>query len=222
MKIFKVGDWVEITPQTDRDWNYWKNKHEAMKGSFAEIERVEVSKDNQHIFYYVRDLDGTATWFLDKHLILTQKQDRRFIQHMRESCKKLQEHEKLCKRLQDEILEHVFGEEKQEELFEEFWDDESIDLTDELGEDWEDVITKPVVPLPGKGKKKYIKGKSKKTKTRIKKKSKSKAKAKNNANTKQNNTNSGKIDTNSMDPSDWMTDEELQDYLDNVYGIDWL
>lgn len=220
MKIFKIGDWVEITPQTDRNWNYWKNKHELMKGSFAEVERVETSKDDQHIFYYVRDLDGAATWFLDKHLILTQKQDRRFIQHMRDSCKRLQEHEKTCKRLQDEILEHVFGEEREEELFEEYWGDEGVDLTDEIEEDWEDVITKPVVPLPGKSQTKYVKGANKKIKTRIKKRSKIKTKS--NSSTKQGNTNSGKVDTNSMDPSDWMTDDELQDYLDNVYGIDWL
>jgi len=220
MKVFKIGDWVEITPQTDRNWNYWKNKHELMKGSFAEIERVETSKDKQHIFYYVRDLDGAATWFLDKHLILTQKQDRRFIQHMRNSCKRLQEHEKICKRLQNEILEHVFGEEREEELFEEYWDDEDPGLTDDIEEDWEGVITKPVVPLPGKTQTKYAKGPNKKIKTRIKRKSK--VKTKSNPNTKQNNTNSGKINTNNMDPADWMTDDELEEYLDNVYGIDWL
>ena len=222
MKTFKVGDWVEITPQSDRNWNYWKSKHEMMKGTFAEIERVEHSQDKQHIFYYVRDLDGRATWFLDRHLILTHKQDRRFINNMRESCEKLQEHERVCKKLLNDMLNDVFGEEKEEELFEEFWDDDNAASADELEEDWETVITKPVVPLPGKTKSKYIKGKNKKTKTRIKKKPKTKAKGKSNSNTKQSNTNGGKINTNNMDPADWMTDDELEEYLDNVYGIDWL
>ena len=104
---------------------------------------------------------------------------------------------------------------------EEFWDD-NIDITDDLEEDWETVVTKPVVPLPGKTKAKYIKAKNKKTKTRIKKKPKTKAKGKSNSNTKQSNTNGGKINTNNMDPADWMTDDELEEYLDNVYGIDWL
>ena len=74
--------------------------------------------------------------------------------------------------------------------------------------------------MPGKSQTKYVKGANKKIKTRIKKRSKIKTKS--NSSTKQGNTNSGKVDTNSMDPSDWMTDDELQDYLDNVYGIDWL
>tara|TARA_B100000287_G_scaffold422567_1_gene464692 strand:- start:625 stop:1278 length:654 start_codon:yes stop_codon:yes gene_type:complete len=217
MKIFKVGDWVEITPRTDRSWDYWKTKHEIMKGTFAEVERVEISKDKQHIFYYVRDLDGVATWFLDRHLILSQKQDRRFIKHMRESCKKLQEHEKLCKKLRDEILEDVFAE-KQDEEFEEFWDDDGVDLTDDLEEDWETVVTKPIVPLPGKSKRKARIRKTTKKKSKVKK-TKTKQKQ---TSTKQSTQSGGKVNTSNMDPADWMTDDELEEYLDNVYGIDWL
>ena len=220
MKIFKVGDWVEITPQTDRSWNYWKSKHEIMKGTFAEIERVEISKDKQHIFYYVRDLDGVATWFLDRHLILSQKQDRRFINHMRESCRKLQEHEKLCKKLRDEILEDMFAEKQDEEFeeFEEFWDDDGVDLTDDLEEDWETVVTKPIVPLPGKSKRKPRIRKAAKKKSKVKK-TKTKQKQ---TSTKQSTQSGGNVNTSNMDPADWMTDDELEEYLDTVYGIDWL
>jgi len=215
MRIFKVGDWVEITPQTDRNWSYWKDKHENMKGSFAEIERVEISSDKQHIFYYIRDFNGTGAWFLDRHLILTAKQDRRFVEHMRESCKKLQKHEKLCKKLRDEILEHVFGEEKEEQL-DEFWDDDMIDITDDLDADWENVVTKPVVPLPGKSKRKT------KIRKTTKKNLKNKKPKKQNMKAKQKSKVDKDVDTSDMDPADWMTQDELQEYLDSVYGIDWL
>ena len=64
MKRFKIGNWVEVTPQKDQKWEYWNNKHDMMKGKFAEIERVEKSKDGKNTFYYLRDLDGRATSFL--------------------------------------------------------------------------------------------------------------------------------------------------------------
>ena len=207
MKKFRVKDWVEITPQKDEKFQYWNNKHDRMKGKFAEIERIETSQDGKQTFYYLRDLDGVATWFLDHHMILSHKQDRRFIDHMRKSCRELQRHEKLCKKLRDEILEEVFVD-KDDDFFEEFWDDEAVDLTDDLEEDWETVVTKPVVPLPGKNT------------TRIRKKLKRTAKQ-NKVKAKQTSSNSGNIDTSNIDPSDWMTDEEIQDYLDDIYGIDW-
>lgn len=222
MKTFKIGNWVEITPQSDDKWDYWKNKHEMMKGGFAEIERIEPSKDGQQIFYYVRDLDGRATWFLDRHLILTQKQDRRFIDNMRQACEKLQEHERVCKKLLHEMLNDVFGEErKEEELL-------SKEEQEEFFDDWEEEDTAEYIALPGGGVMvnpnynngiKKTKSSKKRKKTRIRKKTKTKSKKK--TNTKQNNTNGGKIDTNSMDPADWMTDEELEAYLDDMYGIDW-
>ena len=222
MKTFKIGDWVEITPQTDNNWDYWKNKHEMMKGTFGEIERVEPSKDKQHIFYYVRDLEGRATWFLDRHLILTQRQDRRFIDNMRQACEKLQEHERVCKKLLHEMLDDVFGEEKREEPL--LGEEEQ----EEFFEDWEEEDTAEYITLPAGGIMvnpnydngiKKTKSNKRKKKTRIRKKMKTKSKKKTNA--KQNNANSGKIDTNSMDPADWMTDEELEAYLDDMYGIDW-
>ena len=198
---------MEVTPQKDQKWEYWNNKHDMMKGKFAEIERVEKSKDGKNTFYYLRDLDGRATWFLDHHVILSHKQDRRLIENMRECCKQLQKHEKLCKRLRDEILEDVFID-KDDKFLQEFWDDDAVDLTDDLEEDWETVVTKPVVPLPGKNT------------TRIRKNLKRVSKH-NKVKTKQNTNSSGSIDTSNIDPADWMTDDEIQDYLDDVYGIDW-
>jgi len=198
---------VEVTPQKDQKWEYWNNKHDMMKGKFAEIERVEKSKDGKSTFYYLRDLDGRATWFMDHHMILSHKQDRRFIENMRECCKQLQKHEKICKRLRDEILEDVFID-KDDKFLQEFWDDDAVDLTDDLEEDWEKVVTKPVVPLPGKNT------------TRIRKNLKRVSKQ-NKVKTKHNTNSSGSIDTSNIDPADWMTDDEIQDYLDDVYGIDW-
>ena len=207
MKKFKLKNWVEITPQKDEKWQYWNNKHDSMKGAVAEIERIESSKDGKQTFYYLRDLDGRATWFLDHHMILSHKQDRRFIDNMRKSCKELQKHEKLCKKLRDEILEEVFTD-GNDDFFEEFWDEDAVDLTDDLEEDWETAVTKPVVPLPGKNA------------TKIRKKLKKTAKQ-SKVKTKQVSNNSGSINTSNIDPTDWMTDEEIQDYLDEIYGIDW-
>tara|TARA_Y100000593_G_scaffold4019_1_gene8023 strand:- start:177717 stop:178352 length:636 start_codon:yes stop_codon:yes gene_type:complete len=210
MKRFNVGDWVEITPRKDQKWKYWNNKHESMKGKAAEIERVETSQDGKQTFYYLRDLDGRATWFLDHHMVLTPKQDRRFIDHMRKSCEKLQKHERLCKRLRDEILEDVFMDKNDRLYQDEFWDDDEPLDEDDLAEDWETVVTKPVVPLPGK----------KTAKTRIKKITKRISKQKKSS-TKQSASSGGSIDTSNIDPADFMTDEEIQEYLDDIYGIDW-
>ena len=213
MKKFKVGEWVEVVPQKDNNWSYWNHKHDLLKGKPAEICRVEKSKDKKHIFYYLRDLDGHASWFLDRHMILIQKQDRRFIENMRDSCKQLQQHERLCKRLRDEMLHDIFIEKRDdEELFEEIWDDDDVDLTDDLEEDWENVVTKPVVPLPGKGKRK----------TKFRKNSKKMAKKQKKKMLSAGKQDDDSVDTSNMDPVDWMTDDELQEYLDDVYGIDWL
>ena len=120
------------------------------------------------------------------------------------------------------MLDDVFGEEKKEEPL------LSKEEQEEFFEDWEEEDTAEYITLPGGGVMvnpnydngiKKTKSNKRKKKTRIRKKMKTKSKKKTNA--KQNNTNSGKIDTNSMDPADWMTDEELEAYLDDMYGIDW-
>mgnify|MGYP006183288745 CR=1 FL=1 len=216
MGKFKKGGWVEITTTRDFKWKNWSHKHDLMKGKVAEIERIEISQDDQKTFYYLRDMDGNGNWFLGHHIILTHKQDRRFINHMKISCEKLQDHERLCKKLRDDILEEVFVDERERLFQEEFWDNGEIDITDdpdEFEEDWENVKTEPMVALPVKKKKK---------KSKIRKSFNSRKKKGAKAAAKQNtNTNKG-VSTSNLDPADWMTAEELEDYLESVYGIDWL
>lgn len=206
MAKFKLGGWVEITSVKDTKWKYWNYQHDVLKGKVAEITRIEKSKDEGVMFYYLSDLDGNNNWFLDRHMILAHKQDRRFIEHMRKSCAKLQKHEKLCKNIQDGILEDIFLD-KRTETIKEIDDD-----NDEFFDDWEGVDTVPIVPLSSNSIN-PTKTKIRKTLKRVVKQSKT--------NTKQNTNSSGSMDTSNIDPADWMTDDEIQDYLDDVYGIDW-
>ena len=110
--------------------------------------------------------------------------------------------EAVAKKCRDDILRVIFtpeeyltDEDEDDHLFDE-WDDDAVELKDEFEEDWEDVVTKPIVPLPGRGKKII-----RKAITNAKKK-----------------TNS--IDTSTIDPTKWMGDEELADYLNELIGDD--
>jgi len=138
-----------------------------------------------------------------------------FEANMQRAVDKLNEYEAIARRCRDDILRHVFTPEDQLDPDEEFWcdDDELYDEfdaeeIDEFQEDWEDVVTKPMVPLPGK-----------KTIIRKTKGSKVIKKALNNAKKKLANA---KLDIDSIDPTDFMTEEELYDYLSEIGGDDKL
>ena len=231
MARFVKGDWVRIQPHPDFYWNYWTDKHTAFCDKVVEVVRTEPSKNNKNvIFIGVRHFsDGKSVWFQDKHCIAEESYDRVFAANMQRAVDKLNEYEATAKKCRDDILRHVFGEEStEEEPIEEFWcddddeffdewDDEHCEEEDDFEEDWENVITKPVVPLPG-SKKKTIIRKGKKVGGKG-----SAAVRRALANAKKKLTNST-LNTNDIDPNDWMTEEERDEYYgyfddkDQVWG----
>tara|TARA_B100001123_G_C15252045_1_gene1003151 strand:- start:108 stop:809 length:702 start_codon:yes stop_codon:yes gene_type:complete len=224
MAKFVKGDWVRIQPHPDWYWNYWTDKHTAFCDKVVEVVRTEPSKNNKNvIFIGVRHFSGgKSMWFQDKHCIAEESYDRVFAANMQRAVDKLNQYEAVAKKCRDDILRHVFGEESTEdEPIEEFWcddddeffdewDDEHCDEEDELEEDWENVITKPVVPLPGSKKKTIIRKGSGKGSAAVRK-------ALSNAKKKLAKSS---LNTQDIEPADWMTDEELYDYLSEVGGDD--
>jgi len=179
--------------------------------------RVEISKNDANVqFLSLRHFTGgKSVWFQDKHCVREDSYDRVFAANMQRAVDVLNENEAVARRCRDDILRHVFTPEEyltdpdeeiwcDDDYFDEWDDDQCDDADDEIEEDWENVITKPVVPLPG-------------TKTRIRSGKKVIKKAITNAKKKLANAT---LDTRDMEPDDWMTDEELYDYLSEIGGSD--
>jgi hypothetical protein len=206
-KFFK-GDWVRVIPKPDPRWKHWTTKHTQFCDQVVEVRQVEKSKNHPNVvFLCLKHFTGkTLVWFLDRHCAPEESYDRVFAANMQRATDILNRNEKVAKKCRDDILRDMFtpeeyltDEDEDDHLFDE-WDDDAVELRDEfedeLEEDWEDVVTKPIVPLPGRGKKII-----RKAITNAKKK-----------------TNS--IDTSTIDPTKWMGDEELTDYLNELIGDD--
>ena len=227
MASFVKGDWVRIIPHPDFFWNYWTEKHTKFCDKVVEVVRVEPSKNNKSVLFVgVRHFSGgKAFWFKDNHCVIEESYDRVFAANMQRAVDNLNEYEAVAKRCRDEILQHVFGEESSEEesieevwcdeddeFFDE-WDDEHCDEdADEYEEDWENMITKPVVPLPGQ--KTVLRRGNNKGRAAVRKAL---------ANAKKKIAKPT-LDTGNIDPNDWMTEEERDEYYgyfddkDQVWG----
>ena len=227
MAKFVKGDWVRIQPHPDFYWDYWTDKHTKFCDKVVEVVRVEPSKSDKGVLFVgVRHFSGgKAMWFQDKHCVAEESYDRVFAANMQRAVDKLNQYEATAKRCRDDILRHVFGPEERDDIEEiwcdeddEFfdeWDDEHCDdEDDEYEEDWENVITKPMVPLPGSKKKTILRKGSGKGSAAVKR-------ALSNAKKK---LAKATLDTNNIDPNDWMTDEERDEYYgyfddkDTVWG----
>lgn len=225
MAKFVKGDWVKVQPYPDFYWNYWTDKHTEYCNKVVEVMRVENSKNDANVlFLSLRHFTGgKATWFQDKHCVREESYDRVFAANMQRAVDVLNDHEAVARRCRDDILRHVFTPEEyltepseeiwcDDDYFDEWDDDQCDEQEDDLEEDWEDVITKPIVPLPGL-----------KKKTMIRKGNGSKVikKALNNA---KKRLAKATVDTNDLDPTDWMTDDEMEKYYqsfddkDTVWG----
>tara|TARA_B100000519_G_scaffold111926_1_gene96968 strand:+ start:1347 stop:2048 length:702 start_codon:yes stop_codon:yes gene_type:complete len=208
MATFVKGNWVEICPYPDYRWEHWSVEHTNLCGKRGQITEVSTDKWTNSTFIEV-DHRNQRLWFLPDHLIKVENYNIVFDEAVQEACERLQHHESVCKRLRDEILEGVFGEDKPEEELKKELKEEVVE--EELYDDWQEITTKEVIPLPGNGG----------TMTDPSDSPKSKA----NSHRKKVRTKRGKVASKAKSKKkpisdDWTISEEeleeLQNYVDNL------
>lgn len=147
MAKFVKGDWVEVCPRPDYSWEHWSQDNTNMCGKTGKI--VGLAEGDWVDETYIEvEYRGKRIWFKDDHLIKVKKYELIFNESIHEACEQLQRHEKICKRLRDEILHQVFGDDTIEIEKAEYKD---IEPDDQFFNDWEEVTTKEIIPLPGNG-----------------------------------------------------------------------
>ena len=115
MANFKVGDWVQITPQPDTRWEYWNKEHTALAGAYGEIADIEEAPDAPGIKFILivvyDDSDSPAAqeWFLERHIIMATRYDKIMNEKFMKACDELQVWEKKKKEILDESLRITFG-----------------------------------------------------------------------------------------------------------------
>lgn len=174
MATFYKGDWVELSKQI-MWWKHWRQGNNSMIGKACEIMETKESKTHKGVVFLRIKYNSREAWALDRYCIKVKKYDIIYDESIKRACDQLQKNEKLCKKLRDDILRDVFSE--PEKVCEEICID---DDDDELYSDWEDVVTKEMIPLPGKQ----------------------------------------TLDTSHFIPTEWMTDEELDDYYGTLVNDD--
>tara|TARA_Y100001938_G_C8098596_1_gene439933 strand:- start:1479 stop:2201 length:723 start_codon:yes stop_codon:yes gene_type:complete len=208
MATFVKGDFVQVQPTVDWRWDQWSSDHTDFCEKICTVTDVKYEQWVNQLFIEV-DYRGKRLWFLDHHLIKVDNYEEIYFESIHKACEDLQRHEKICKKLRDEILEGVFGDEKRIE-------EEPAPEPDEesIFDDWQEVTTKEVIPLPGNGgtmtsphDPKATADSNRKKIRRIKNLGKKISK-------KDNSSTSGSLASN------WsLTDEELeelQDYIDSL------
>ena len=148
MAKFVKGDWVEVVPRPDYSWEHWSQENSNMCGKTGKITKIMEGDWVNETFVEV-EYQGARIWFRDNQLIKVEKYEQIFKEAIHEACEKLQRHEKICKRLRDEILHRVFGDDTVELEKSDYKDIEPVE--DNLFNDWEEVTTKEIIPLPGNG-----------------------------------------------------------------------
>ena len=147
MAKFVKGDWVEICHYPDFKWEHWTVDHSNMCGKTGQITDTEVNPwtGDEHIEV---DHRGKRQWFLPDHLIKVQNYNIVFSEAVHDACEQLQKHESICKRLRDEILEETFLEPQAKS---EVPPEKTEEEEEQLYDDWQEITTKEVIPLPGNG-----------------------------------------------------------------------
>jgi hypothetical protein len=154
MATFKVGDWVEITPNPDLRWTLWDPRvHNHFCGRIGKILNIGPTPDDDGEFY----CDVAVTFesgifskagafkalFKLGHLIPSSKYDCDIKKHYAEKAKELHEWEEFKKNSRDEMLKYIFG-------YPSEYDDEEFDYpaTDGYEDDENNIFDEPTLELP--------------------------------------------------------------------------
>lgn len=141
MATFVKGDFVQVTPRVDWKWDQWKIDHTNLCGKTCKVVDTNYEKWTDQLFVEVEHR-GERLWFLDSHLIKVDNYEEVFQESIHRACENLQKHEEICKKLRDEILDGVFGDGESSE---------KQKKEENIFDDWQEVTTKEVIPLPGNG-----------------------------------------------------------------------
>ena len=142
MATFVKDNFVQVTPKVDWKWDQWTAKHTEFCGKTCTVADTKHEQWTNQLYIEV-DYRGERLWFLDSHLIVIEDYDEIYFESIHKACEDLQRSEKLCKDIRDEILSGIFnpdGVSKEEEK-----------QDDDIFDDWHEVTTKEVIPLPGNG-----------------------------------------------------------------------
>jgi hypothetical protein len=121
--MFKVGDWVQITPTPDLRWNQWSNSRDIYQEYLDKIGVINFISDDEDRpgeFLYavkVKFPDGLGhlsageyyEWFKSDHLIRSSQSAANLRFNMAQAGKELQEWEAFKKKSTHEMLKKVFG-----------------------------------------------------------------------------------------------------------------
>ena len=210
MATFVKGDWVEVCPYPDYSWEHWSQENTDMckkRGKITGIMKGEWVDET----YIEVEYRGVRTWFRDDHLIKVENYEHIFSESIHEACEQLQKNEAICKRLRDEILEGVFGDGTSPQV--------SNDDEESIFEDWQEVTTKEVIPLPGNGGTMTTPSDPKASADDRRKKIRNIKKL----GKKISNKKTNKQQASGSLSSSWsLTDEELQDLQDYIDSLPWL
>ena len=124
--MFKVGDWVQITPTPDYRWSQWYGSKDIYKEYLDKIGVIEFVADDDErpgeFLYAVKvhfplglgnlDPGHYYEWFKDSHLIRSTKSNANLRSNMAQAAKELQEWEAFKKKSTDKMLQHIFGQEE--------------------------------------------------------------------------------------------------------------
>lgn len=143
MATIVKGDFVQVN--LSRDWSYseWTVDHNDFCDKVCKVVNTDYEKWTDQFFLEL-EYRGKRLWFRADHVIKVDNYEVVFSESLHEAIHQLNETERICKKLRDEILSEAFGEGPPQKP-EEFEDEDSI------FDDWEEVTTKEVIPLPGNG-----------------------------------------------------------------------
>jgi hypothetical protein len=213
MATFVKGDYVQVCPQLDWQWDQWGSQHTKLCDKICSVVDVKLEQWTNQLFVEVEHRNERV-WFLDRHLIKVKNYNEIFSEAIHEAAYKLNETERLSKKLRDEILTEVFTPEDERNKCSPKEQKDIEEELDNIFDDWEEVTTKEVIPLPGNGGT-MTTPKDPKASANAKRKKIRKIKSFGNKKVKKR-----KIRSPGSLSSDWSLSEEemkeLQDYVDSL------
>jgi hypothetical protein len=146
MATFVKGNFVKVQPGVDWKWDQWSINHTNLCDKVCTVTDIKYEQWVNQLFIEVESNSGERLWFLDHHLVIVDNYDEIYFESIHKACEQLQHHESICKKLRDEILDGVFNPYAGQEV-------QQTEATpdDDIFNDWQEVTTKEVIPLPGNG-----------------------------------------------------------------------